>query len=57
MNVDMKESAMFWSRSAIRDEAVRVCHRCGEVCNRICEADALKRRALDQVLRQGWRLA
>jgi hypothetical protein len=56
MNVDMREAAMSWFH-ARRVGEVRVCERCGEVCGGRCVADAARRRALDRLREQGWRLA
>jgi hypothetical protein len=40
-----------------KEPAVEFCERCGSVCDRRCRADELVRETVDQVLRQGWRLA
>jgi hypothetical protein len=40
-----------------KELAMEFCERCSSVRDRRCRADESARQTLDQLLRQGWRLA
>jgi hypothetical protein len=52
-----EEAMMSGSGRVFSDESAVLCERCGSACDRRCRADELARQTLDQLLRQGWRLA